>query len=156
LLLECHPLYHYIALRAVKFVKKILLPVCFNALPGIWPDPLFQNRVICILPPFGYVTADRHTWMKLPEISIRRNKLMGLHMQLVSLVTSKSLISLHMQLVSLVTSKSSISLHMQLVSLVTSKHSISFNMHLVSLVTSISSISLHMQLVSLVTSKSFS
>jgi len=49
------------------------LPVCFNVLPGVWPHPLLQNWDIRILPPFGYATADWHSWMKLTEIPKQTN-----------------------------------------------------------------------------------
>lgn len=52
-----------------------ILPVCFNVLPGVWLHPLLQNRDIRVLPPFGYVTADRHSWMKLTEIPKQTNAL---------------------------------------------------------------------------------
>ena len=52
-----------------------ILPVCFNVLPGVWLHPLLQNRDICILPPFGYATADWHSRMKLTEIPKQTNSL---------------------------------------------------------------------------------
>jgi hypothetical protein len=52
-----------------------ILPVCSNVLPGVRPHPLFQNRDICILPPFVYVTADWHSRMKLTEIPKQTNVL---------------------------------------------------------------------------------
>ena len=74
-----------------------ILPVSFNVLPGVRPHSLFQNRDICILPPFGYIIADRHSWMKLAEIPKQKNTLV--HLNLCHHFSLKVLVKTHYLLI---------------------------------------------------------